>query len=902
MADEIEPNIPNVASNGLTKSPHNGDTDYLSQQQQQLSSSNQTTNQPNQQQLIFDDVCLTNKERSSTPSSYSSQDVGLSGSSTPLGTPFHASNESLIKDLLGSGISVGDDDSDDHHHHHHHHLHSGHHHIGASSSSSSDVRHNEMTDGFLLDLKALEANYEAKMSTVIEEKTDLEKQVIDLKEKLFRQEEEFKRTVEDIKLTFNTRLDKCTKERDLSRKDLESMVVKYAKSERDVIVCKKAKDEAEKKMREAIKEKETLASKVKSLTCDKSSMMKSIDSKLTENILLQKEIEKIREELKDRDLKWKQAQSKVKAEIDDHHETCKKLGSALALIEDLQNKLKASSPSYSESSTLTSPEDRSSRSNSRLGMISDSNDVIESNISIPLTLRTSTSTHSLREMGRESNDTKSELAIGTEEKVDETKPELRGLKDKLISLEAENHSLTRKVQALERERLDHEEVVFKLKESLNKLNGEILECNIKLKDMEELQVNLQRQKDIVESAKNELARVSELNTELTTEMESCRHKEGELLEFTERLTAKSVLLQAEHNTLEEKYTSLLEDFNVIKKRLQELETENSKLNETLTKERGDHEKEITLMARKVAEKMELVNKFKTRVEEIENENKVMKKRHLNSVRELNKELLIMKKHMETCESEHQSSNHRRDNGNANSDSISNSSRSSSSSNDLSTAKATQPPTITPSSSSTINSRNDIKSLVSTSGPGNQSLASTTGTNNTGSASYDGESSTINKSTSGDVTDILPNVDKSMLINKIYRLQKTIAKKQEKIDFLEEHNHQLLSEMKKKTKLIQNYILREEAGALSTNRMDENKKQLAKHGSTVMSSLYKSYPTDSAMTLNLSLEINRRLQAVLEDTILKNITLKENLNTLGEEIARLMQQKTSSGTSTKPLST
>jgi hypothetical protein len=40
----------------------------------------------------------------------------------------------------------------------------------------------------------------------------------------------------------------------------------------------------------------------------------------------------------------------------------------------------------------------------------------------------------------------------------------------------------------------------------------------------------------------------------------------------------------------------------------------------------------------------------------------------------------------------------------------------------------------------------------------------------------------------------------------------------------------------------------------------------------MSSLYKS-SSESEMTLDLSLEINRKLQAVLEDTILKNITLK-----------------------------
>lgn len=43
----------------------------------------------------------------------------------------------------------------------------------------------------------------------------------------------------------------------------------------------------------------------------------------------------------------------------------------------------------------------------------------------------------------------------------------------------------------------------------------------------------------------------------------------------------------------------------------------------------------------------------------------------------------------------------------------------------------------------------------------------------------------------------------------------------------------------------------------------------------MSAIYggaKANPS-SEMTLDLSLEINRKLQAVLEDTLLKNITLK-----------------------------
>ena len=45
-----------------------------------------------------------------------------------------------------------------------------------------------------------------------------------------------------------------------------------------------------------------------------------------------------------------------------------------------------------------------------------------------------------------------------------------------------------------------------------------------------------------------------------------------------------------------------------------------------------------------------------------------------------------------------------------------------------------------------------------------------------------------------------------------------------------------------------------------------------------------------MTLELSLEINKKLQAVLEDTLLKNITLKENMNTLGLEISKMAMVK------------
>lgn len=71
-------------------------------------------------------------------------------------------------------------------------------------------------------------------------------------------------------------------------------------------------------------------------------------------------------------------------------------------------------------------------------------------------------------------------------------------------------------------------------------------------------------------------------------------------------------------------------------------------------------------------------------------------------------------------------------------------------------------------------------------------------------------------------------------------------------------------------------MREEAGTLSSEASDFNKVHLSRRGG-IMASLYTSHPADSGLTLELSLEINRKLQAVLEDTLLKNITLKVSMS-------------------------
>ena len=43
------------------------------------------------------------------------------------------------------------------------------------------------------------------------------------------------------------------------------------------------------------------------------------------------------------------------------------------------------------------------------------------------------------------------------------------------------------------------------------------------------------------------------------------------------------------------------------------------------------------------------------------------------------------------------------------------------------------------------------------------------------------------------------IDKNKLLEKIVKLQKTLARKNEKIEFMEDHTHQMLDEIKKKSR-------------------------------------------------------------------------------------------------------
>ncbi|ESO01687.1 hypothetical protein HELRODRAFT_100515 [Helobdella robusta] len=132
------------------------------------------------------------------------------------------------------------------------------------------------------------------------------------------------------------------------------------------------------------------------------------------------------------------------------------------------------------------------------------------------------------------------------------------------------------------------------------------------------------------------------------------------------------------------------------------------------------------------------------------------------------------------------------------------------------------------------------------------------------------------------------VNKQMLIDKIVSLQKTLAKKNERMEFLYEHNIKLTHELANKAKIIKNYVLKEEAGVMSTNQSDRLKLQMTRRGG-IMASLFSSQQQDEGMTVDLALEICHKLQSVLEDTLLKNIALKESIEVLGQQVEKLTKE-------------
>ncbi|XP_077679228.1 coiled-coil domain-containing protein 186 isoform X2 [Eretmochelys imbricata] len=594
-------------------------------------------------------------------------------------------------------------------------------------------------------------------------------------------------------------------------------------------------DQANKKCEEARQEKETMV--MKYVRGEKESLDLRKEKELLERRLrdankeIEKHVNKIKQ-LSQEKGRLHQLYETKEGEATRFNREIEKLkeeiNSHIIKVKWAQNKLKTEMDSHKET------KDKLKDATTKLTQAKEEGDQIRKNCQEMIKTYQESEEIKSNELDAKLRVTKGELEKQMQEKSEQLEvhyakiKELEDLKRTFKEGMDELRTLRTKVKCLEDERLRTEDELSKYKEIINRQKAEIQNLLDRVKIVDKLQEQHQRDEQEIDTLKEELDSLNSLITDLQKDIEGSRKRESELLVFTEKLTSKNAQLQSETNFLQTQLDKLTYSERELQSQLEHVRQTKDDLANKLQKEEELHKHEVQTLRTDLASQQKELTALNTQVDELKDELVTQKRKHVANLKDLTKQLQQARRKLDQIE-----------NGGCDKEVSSMGSRS--------------------SSSGSLNARSSNE-----------------------------DRSPENTGSSG-AADSFPEVDKAVLIERIVRLQKAHARKNEKMEFMEDHIKQLVEEIRKKTKIIQSYILREEAGTLSSEASDFNKVHLSRRGG-IMASLYTSHPADSGLTLELSLEINRKLQAVLEDTLLKNITLKENLQTLGTEIERLIKHQ------------
>lgn len=587
------------------------------------------------------------------------------------------------------------------------------------------------------------------------------------------------------------------KEYSAANKERESMVMKYAVSEKQLIDTQRAREFAERKVKEMTTQQEALQSKLREMQGERVRICNILTGKHREVTDLQREVEKLKEDVKMRDIKLQWTQNKLKTEMDLQKETQQKLDKAIIRI----NEMKEECEQVRKETQETMRKFQQSEENKA--------------VTLDQQLKEQQARLILE---RHVTEDKEMLRVQLQKEVDT-------LKHRQQVLIEENNTLSLKIQDAEKCRLNYESNLSNLKIIVDQRQKEITELLSKVSELETLKIQLQHKNQYLTSTEVEIQHLRLANEELQADMSACRQKEAEMLDFTQKLTDKNVRLQSEFTAIEAKAKQLEQENGPLHQRINELINKMKVLEESLTRERKARIEECEALAKRLAEQTQVAQNLAQELEDSQGENAVLRRKQQLSMKEMTRELQQCRKKLETFE------------------------------------------TSVPYNSLSVTSRTESNISLNT-------------------VALNGALS--DNSINGDQNIRPTEPSRQLLIDRIIKLQESNAKKAEKLDFFEEHARILLEELQKKKKIIQTYILHENIGAMGGNERDKYKAELARHGG-IMASVYNQRVSDDNMTLELSLEINQKLQAVLEDALFKNITLKDNIDTLGEEIARLTMQ-------------
>ncbi|XP_067035923.1 coiled-coil domain-containing protein 186-like isoform X1 [Acropora muricata] len=701
------------------------------------------------------------------------------------------------------------------------------------------------------ELKKSRQQFEDELKKRTEELTEC-------KEKLHAHDQAAKRAIAALQKEMELRIDQVTKMYDDMLKEKENLGIKLVQGEEEKKKTTRENELLVRKISENGREIEKFRQKLKSVQTDHNKLQASHEDKVKELVAATKESDRLSEELNSQAVKVKWAQNKLKTELEAHKETKTKLSQVTQKLKEakeeglqIRNDCQAMIKKYQESEEM--------RSNSL--------------------------DNKLRAKEVELKRHEQEIADQDEvhkmkmQELEQFKEQWRNSQEELKVQKAKISSLEEKVTHYALKVAEHEKNALLSKKEHQNLKKE-LEEHFLFKEKYESEMEMVKHLKAVEMEQKRT--ISELEADIL----ACHSKEAELLAFSEKMTAKNAQLQSEATGNSSKLDVILLDKLKLEEQYLAVETAKKKLEQEMKEKISELENEIKSLTIHLEEKSKAVSELTCSLEESLDELQVLKRKNTAHIRDLTRQLQQARKQVEKFES----------NGVETKENASEGSKSSSTNSlDKLGSSCTSP--ISPSSVTSATDGGWVIVDGSQSSTDRPSLEAPSGDNVQILPQSQKELAASN-------TELEPN--KAMLVERICRLQKIHAKKNEKLEFMEEHVSALVDEIQKKSKIIQYYVVREQAGTLAPPRSDLHKAdkrgaslrgsspflgrtnsqaQVARHGG-IMASVYSSKAVDPDMTLDLSLEINRKLQAVLEDTILKNITLKENLDTLGDEITRL----------------
>ena len=260
-----------------------------------------------------------------------------------------------------------------------------------------------------------------------------------------------------------------------------------------------------------------------------------------------------------------------------------------------------------------------------------------------------------------------------------------------------------------------------------------------------------------------------LNSELIDlqfDMSVSQEKQNELLSFTSKLTAKNSQLQSENTTLTEKLQMLQADYSTSAlNNKQTNETLQSKLDDVSQRLKIELDKNVNF-TEQLNEKQKQIDGLTIQLSDEQSESVSLKKKHTANIKDLSRQLQQLQKKLNEPNSP-----------------------------------------ILKQIVSRTNSINSLNERESIAGDLLQVNNSNHKISDDDSRSFSSETQVTRSVSNNHFNEVIcgnddvyvVDIDKQKIIEKIVKLQKTLAKRNEKIDFLQDHVNMLTNDLKRKTK-------------------------------------------------------------------------------------------------------